>query len=455
MRLTNVTVDGLQNVYLCDPIILTATESGYEAAATLRFGHYAGDSATKLPPVSLAGRFHVELGLCSAFTSDIKKGIKKCNGTFSEAISGEGDFKLNFTALLAEITFKLGVAGTGNGRTLQVVAESLRIQYETRDRESAIVVKELTIDTRKIGFVGNWKESATKVLQSADGANSLLQNLQATLSQPANLESISQAFTAQFTTALHSLFGPVSPADSAVSTEIGPRNVADRLLFDRARAAVNDVRSPIYLPKLLLGSSSPNLDPYLGSTISLGPQQISKRTRLSDVSITSPKLTGISNAAALPDKTYSRDGLLHMQIDLGSLNPPPQITGGKTISAAPVKLEAGFSITSDRSGRTETGSMSTTLATLSIQIEATASGENANDLVINVKGLSVCARELSQVNLKVQLDSEFCDVLNDVLNEPSIKNQLIGQLNSQLSANLEQISRSVTDQIRSLIANQL
>jgi|GEM_PF-2386999 len=444
--LSDVTVNGLDNVYLLGNPVVAQAGSGYSTTLTLRFGYYTDRPG--LVPVQVQGRYSVQQCVCSAAAPD----GTTCDGFIATAtVAGSGDVQLTLSDMWVDADVSVSVAGSGATRTQQIVVTKLAVRG-SHDAWPQIAVDELTIATEYQGLAGLWKQAAINALTSDAGRTALTQNLDAALNGPDFLQTVSGLITTQFGRILDANLGPV-PAGGLPAVPDAADNPADAYLFDRLRVALNDPASDYYLPKVVTANTSPVLDPLSAGALSLGPLGQSG-IQFSDVTLTGVVLEGLSNIQAPIDKLQTVPAGVQATLVVGGLNPPPTVTvlrGGVPtpvqVPAPPLRITGGFACTLQGYATPLTGTFTVTATNASIFAAMNASGADVQALQVAFLQLQLQVA-LFDFQIQVQIDSVFQDVVNQIFNSDAFKQKVLQAINDQLAARRAELGDRASDAVR-------
>ena len=452
LAFSGVSVSGLENVSLPPTPAAVQNAVGYTATLTLRFGAYDVDG---LGPVAIRARYDLTQCVCSAAAPT----GTACDGFVPPAtISGGGDITLHLTDFWVDADVAVAVAGSGAARTVEVRVGRLTARG-AGDSRPAIDVDTLTIDTPYQGVAGLWREAAIRAISSDVGRAALTQNLNAALNSPNFLGSVGRVVGPQLAKLLDANLGEV-PAGALPEVPGAADNPVDAYLFDRVRVALNNPASTYYLPRVVLSSASPVLDPLDAGTLSLGPLA-QDGIRLSSVTLSGLTVHGLSNVQAPADRLLSVPGGLQASLQVGVLDPPPTVTvsrGGSPASVRvpgpPLRITGTFACTLQ--GQTEplTGTFGVTAAQAGVAALLSASGTTVDALEVRFPRLAL---EIPHRNLTiaVQIDSSFQFIVNAICNQDAFKQRILDAIGTQLAARRDDLGAAATSAVRSLIRSRL
>lgn len=451
MTLSAITVLGLENVSLPEMPPAQQTPAGYRTTARLQFGAYTGDG---LGPVQVQATYNLTQCVCSAGAQGTT-----CDGFVPPTtISGGGDISMTLTDLCVDAAIEVQVAGTGAARAIQVTVDQLTARG-AQGATPQVVVDDLTIQTEIQLLAGIWEESARSAIGSDDGRQALTDHLNAALNSAEFLGSVGQLVARQLGALLDSNLGPV-PAGSLPEVHDAADNPVDAYLFDRTRLAVNNPQSAFYLPRVVLGSSSPVLEPLDAGTLSLGPLGM-EQLQLSAVTLTGVTLQGLSNVQAPAAQLQSVPQGLSATLEVGVLSPPPTVVvnrnGASTTVAAsppPLRISGGVTIVLDAAGDTVSGSFTVTAAPAEVQLLMNASGTSPADLQVEFASLALQVA-LPDLCVTLDLQSVLLQFINQVVNQDSVKQKILDSVNAQLAARRGELGQRASGALRTLIQARL
>jgi hypothetical protein len=454
MTLPEVTVTGLENVYVMGDPAVEQPGTGYRATLTVQFGYYDPRSAPSLTaPVTVTGRYAMVQCQCSARKSQ----PTVCDGKLRDRIEGRGTFIITMSDLYADVSVDLAPSGSASDRTLRAAVTNIGLRGKTPGSNPVLAVKSLTIESLYKGFANSiWKTQATKALTSDDGTRGLLNNLNAALNQPANLTKLSQMLSDQLARILDSALGAVPPGRLPSLAGQQAPNPADQYVFDRIRYALNDPASDYYLPKIVVKSQHPQLEPYTTDSIALGDQSY-EGMQFQNLRITQLVVNGLSNAAAPADTMVFRPDAIDARVGVGVLGAPPTVTaGGRTLQvpAPPLQIAGLFSMQVAGDGGDLGGRITIRVNNATVDASVDFSGQELAELQVIFKRLTIAAAN-PDVSVTLQVDSAFSDIMNAVVNQDSVKQQVLEAINQRAAGSLGSISTDATNDVRRLVAAQL
>jgi hypothetical protein len=226
-------------------------------------------------------------------------------------------------------------------------------------------------------------------------------------------------------------------------------------LFDRIRLALNTPASPFYAPKIVATSSNPPLEPYTAERIELGPQSIDS-IDFDAANLLNANIRGFSNASVPEAKLRITGARVDAEVDIGALAHPPVVsdnTGRKIqVPPPPLAIQADFEL--DLSGSPLPGKANVTIANASVLATANFSGADDTTLEIGFSALSLRA-DLGGMKIALQIDSDFQEDVNQIVNQNSIKQRVVDGINAKAAPQLGQIGQTATKEARAAIVAQL
>lgn len=448
LSLSSVVVNGLENCSALGSPQVQSGSDGYKAVITLKFNSYPG-----LPGFTIDGNFLLSQGVANL--NNPNKPNDPASYDHRKVIDGTGDFQVNFTEILIDAAIAITVNGTGTDRSLALTITSLTLRGNKPGSAPQVSVKILKINSAPPGLESVWVRLSENAFNSADGKKSMLNNLSATLNQPSNLNSLSGTLTSQLGVVLNSFLGAVPAGGLPVDSGQGVPNPADLYFFDRIRVSLDNPSSDWYLPRVLCSSGSPSLEPYAISSINIGSQNIAGLT-WDPNTLSGVVLNGISNNILPSGNMQLKNGVMYLDTLQGQLNPPPSFPCSKgTIPAPPLTLTGSFSLQPPMMDAI-TGSFVVRVTNSSLHIEASATGDNLDHLVITVQKMQLQANTSNiGITFTFPPGSGLDGMVTQIANSSSVKTSILEKINTELGNNLGSISSSVTSAAKSGIASRL
>lgn len=311
-----------------------------------------------------------------------------------------------------------------------------------------------------------WSTTYKTLLGTPDAAKFLTTNINNALNSTDNRATVEKLLNRQLANALDSLFGSDQVADSVGDTDT---NAVDKYLFNRARAALNDPSSYVYVPALVLGSTSPVLEPYTATNLKIdGPYHtdfMGQTLTVTQIVLSNLAIHGLSNLVAPASGiTFGSNQQASANLRLGTLNPGPTLTvdgNSKTVPSPPASASTPFSLDIQVGSNTPiplSGTLTLTLtntsATLGVDTTLTASGDTPDQLTLNYDAITLVAAD-ADLDIAVHMDGDgnalYDKFIGEILNQASVKEAFLAQLNSYIGANLGQIDAAATQFARNAL----
>lgn len=453
LSMPTVTIDGLNNILVLPNPVVTEPGNGYSAVITLQFDYY---TTNNLVPVTLTGTYSLTQSLCSG-PAHATTSPTQCDGFVpTTLIDGTGNVSVQITDFFVDATLNIVVNGTGADRTLGVAISKLVLRGPQVGSNPTLNVTNLTINST-LSYLASaiWTPAATNAIQSADGTEGIMSNLNTALNLQANLEQIGQMLTTQLNNVIDNAIG-ACPAGS-LPTDVGQQapNPADQYLFDRVRYSLNAPSSNFYLPFTIAGFSNPQLDPLTISSVPI-PDQTYSGMQITNLAFNNVIITGLSNIMAPAAEMIFQPGAVSATLDISTLNPPPTVTvhGNQVqIPAPPLTLTGSFTMTLEGQA-TPGGTFTVTVNGATVNATMESSGDSLADMVLTFTTLTLSA-DNSNITIAVQIDSSFQQMVDLILNQDSVKSQIMSGINSAAAGNLSTISSTATTNVRNYISGQL
>jgi len=462
LTLSDLTVYGLDNTWVLPDPLVTQPGTGYRAIITIQFGRYPD-----LRQVEIEGDYLLQQCACSALATEADEPKPTtCDKWFpTEHIDGEGTFKTTLTNVFADVEIEVLIAGTDPARRLQLSVNHITIRGPQPGSVPPSTVTDLTVKTTW-AYMANkvWIPHARKALESEDGRRGLIKNLNTSLNKQSTREQFARLFEEKLNQAFDDAFATVPAGGLPSATGQGGINPFDQYVFDRMRVAFNNPDSDFYLPKMICGFTSPQLEPYQIERISLGNQNY-EGIEFQDAQFLQCLVTGFSNNQAPVDQMSMAPIAIDARLSVSTLAPPPQVTvsGGETrqVPDAPLTMAGRFSMSAqDLDGPIDGGftvkfRRSNLVTTVDLSgDELDDSGRGLRSLKINFQKLQLEA-PLSEASIELHVDSEFGDIINQVLNKDEIKSKAVQSINNQAVQSLGEISRTATENVSKTLASRL
>lgn len=456
LDLTAVTVEGLRNASVGDLQNPTPTGSGYQG--TVRVTTAAYDTHGLRKQITVKGEYslvqHVVV-IDGSVGSELKPPTKVVVEGLTgvewprQEIEGHGQFTMTATDLVLDVALRVEAAGSGSGRAAQLTIDSIAVvgQPAFALDEKSLTIEGSTIDENTLD---GWKDAAADAFNSPEAAQALTAKLVGTLTDPAFRTQFSGTLTGQLDKAIDGVLGAVQgslpSADSGFPAKYGPLDV---YLFDRLRASVTDTASGFYPPTVVLGASSPTLEPYSLGDIDLGSHNIGVATV--DFAFNGGSVKGVSNVQ-IP---VADAGLIDTGI--GATLRFGQLPGGGGVPAPPLTLTGTglISFPGDPDSDLD-GDITVTIAHPSAPAKLSFSGRDADELTIALDDLtlSVTPSDLA-VTLKLSDPSPFEAAIQKVLNKDEVKQKIIDGVQSTVAAHRTDVAKELTTNARTVIRTKL
>ncbi|MEH6373195.1 hypothetical protein V7793_02345 [Streptomyces sp. KLMMK] len=494
LSLTAVTVEGLPNASVGELQNLTPTDNGYRG--TVRVTTAAYDTHGWQKQITVKGTYslvqHVVViddpgdggggdGLKPP-TKVVVKGLEGVEWPRQE-IEGHGQFTVTARDLVFDVVLRAEATGSGTDRTPQLAVESITVTSQPvfhLDKDS-LTIEGSTIDAQTLDV---WKQAAADAFNSADAGKALTAKLVGTLADPSFRDQFSSTVTAQLDKALDGVLGAVPKGtlpsdDSGFPAKYGPLEI---YLFDRLRASVNDTASGFYPPTVVLGASSPTLEPYALADIDLGSYKIGVAT--ADLSFKGGSIKGISNILIPVKDAALTEGGIGATLRFGRLPgdakvpaPPLTITGTGVVSfpdadtdadaAAGAEADAGAGAAAGAGAGaapehapsdddTIEGDITVTIAQPSATAALSFTGRDADELTIGLDALTLAiATQDLQVTIHLKEPSPLEKIIQQVLNKDEVKQKIIDGVQSTADTHRADIAKELTDNARTVIHAKL
>ena len=453
LSFSKATINGLPNLNVLPDAPVQSDGQGYHTTITLQTNYYDGTGGRPtLAPLSFSGNYNLSQKFCTADSES----ATTCNGNYATDIDGQGLVSININKAFIEADVDITVDGTGAQRAPRTTIRQMRLRGATSGTQPELEITDLQIVANvSTWLVGSWVKLSKEALTSAEGQAGIFSQINIALNSSDNLKSLSDTVTAQLQVVLNDMIGAVP--DNMLPSDAGQNisNAADMYLFDRMRFALNNASGQWYLPMLLCNFSDPSLEPLTVSKIDL-PQQSIMGMNITTIQLLDLAVSGLSNMLAPSDTLiFNEDVGLQATIDLSALtNPPAKQYNGKTIPAPPLKGTGNFAMMFEDDDETYPGSFVLEVTSSQLHFTTKLDGSDLDTLQIIVLSASIGA-DPSNVRLNITIDSDFNDMINQVLNTPSVTSTIIGKINDALADNLGTISDQITASARAGIASRL
>lgn len=493
---TNIEIQGLANILVDGQPSAQSNAQGYNAPITLKLNAYPNKGDSWNQPLALAGsvqgtdssnsqpfqglNFTLTQTLCFVTPdgqvvappptlhlppSSVNQNAFDC--------SSSGIALLNLTDAKIVADAKVTVS---NAPALQIGLNSLQLNgqqsatpvytLQNLEYQNLTPIPFPTYIDASI-FYSLWNQFFTEVLATGDATRMLTTQVNNALSSPSNLSQVEQLLDSQLTSVFNDLFGSTQVAGGGVDTNA---NAVDKYLFDRARGALNDRSSYVYLPALVLGSNSPTLEPYTATNLNIpGPFSttvFSQSVNISDIVLKNLVINGLSNLVAPPNNiVFGANQQASATLLLGTLNPGPTLNvnnGSRTVPSPPATASTPFTLKVQVNTNKPipiSGTFNITLQnnsnTLGVQTALSSSGDTPQTVELTYSNITLVAGD-NDVNLQVILppdEQQYEKIIDHFLSQPALIQGIISALNGYIGQNLSQISQSATQFVRNALKN--
>jgi hypothetical protein len=278
------------------------------------------------------------------------------------------------------------------------------------------------------------------------------------LNSSGNLGEVAGLLTSQIASALNTIFGSTQVSGSTA----GPgSNAVDEYIFNRARGAFNDKSSYIYVPTVMLSSTSPQLDPYTAVNLSIpGPfttTVFGQQIQITNILLSTLVIHGLSNLIASPDNIiFGANQQATATLLLGEVPHGTQVNVKGTmvtVPSPPITAASPFSLdiqVGSNAPLTITGTLNLQLVNNSGTLGATtalsAAGDTPQQLVLTYTNVTLVAGS-GDVTMTITLppgSEQFEIFINAFLGQDALIQAIMGALNGYISQNLGEISQAAT-----------
>lgn len=488
LTIQSIRIDGLSNVKVSGAAPqVTASASGYTAQITLDFNAYPADGQNWNRALSLGGvqagidssnqqpfvGLDFSLSQCLGFIPRRGTGIvappptlhlapSSCNAQgFDCAAAGLALLTVGNAELIANTT----VGVSADGKQLSLSLQSLTLQG-TGGATPAFTLQNLqwqtmapVLSTDFSLYYSIWTTFYKNLLTTQEAATLLSGKINEALNSPDNLAQVESLLNTQLASAFDSIFGSSAVASSTVDTDA---NAVDKYLFNRARAALNDQASYVYVPTVVLGNSSPLLEPFTATNLSLaGPyvqSAMGQQISVSQIVLSNLVINGLSNLLAPANNVvFGSNQQATLDLLLGTLNPGPalQVNGqSRTVPSPPVTASTPFTLNVQVGANTPvplSGTMTLSLnnrsGTLGVSATLDSTGDTPDQLALNFSRIVLNAAA-GDVTVAMQFDGGgelYNQLVDSIVNQPTVIDAIVSALNDYVSQNLADISRSATE----------
>lgn len=490
LQVWDLEILGLSNIKVGDfALNVTESDEGYQFTIILDTNAYSSTGTNWNQPLALGGTqqgtvsstgsnfvgfgFKLTQCLCFAKSSDpsvcvpLPQGVEETQISsnpdgFSTVSSGQAHLNINDARITADVTLKVAT----DNKSLAVSINKLSFggqasPYPTYNLQNLAI--NYTEQTK--AYVPVWTTFVTNIMGTPDAAKSFTSQVNSALNSSQNLSVIEYTLNQQLGDVLDSLLGAQT---SSFTPKSGDTNPVDQYLFHRVRDALNNPKSNLYLPKLVIDSTSPVLEPYTISQLNISD---SYATTFLGVSATVSQiqfpsgltLTGASNLTAPSEDVIFTQNNVNSTLELGRLNPVPTIDG-KTVPNPPTMATSTFSLMVTIGENAPVGPITGSITIKAEPLEnsslpaiissLTASGSDPDDLKVTFNSISLNV-DTDAVEITITPDggSEYETFVNSIANNADLKNCVLGVLNTEILTQLPMISTLATAFCRAQLDN--
>lgn len=447
LSFSNLVLNGLENQWVLDNLVVNEVENGCEITITLQPDHY--DESTGLAKLGIKSDYLLSIKGCSADRPD----LKYCNGKIKQQVDGVGKVTLSIVNVLIKATVLITTTGEGADRQINAQFKGIVVTDLSKDEPMGIDVDDLSVESSlNKHFVGEWRNMAVRAITSEEGTQGIFLQINGALGDAGNLKSLSAEISPRLKDVLDSIFGAVVPHELPVGGQ-PVLNRVDGYLFDRIRYTFNNIDNDWYLPKAVCSLTSPVVEPLQVERIDL-PDQVISGLKFVNLRITDLNIVGFSNILApAAQLLFDEKGNLNATVKICELNPPPSKQfSGKNIPAPPLKATA--KITLEFGSTSITIDLGITVQSAEVNFLNEFSGGNVEGLRLDLKYLRLTVNP-DVFKIELAPTSPFSGKISATLNTPEIKKEIIDKLNDYAAANLKSISEQVTNAMRAGIISRL
>jgi hypothetical protein len=478
VTLTGVTISALENVTMDPSPVITPTAGGYRLEIGLTQGRYAGVPGVTAGPVAIDCTYEITQWVCSAGSGD---GIPD-DYAGPEPVVGTGELRgtisstrarADATDILVKVAADLGVGREGG---LELIVAGVQVSVPVNASVyppapyASFHVADMTVDSTQDRELARTEvQLASGVLNTPQALASILDNLNRAMGTSGYLGALQVLLNSALHDALDSVLGPLPPS-GPVGDPVAPgTNPVDAYLFRRIHTSLATPGTDYYLPGVILFFQDPVLEPYSGGGISI-PDQETQGVTFHDIALTGLTITGASNAVlpagsmTLVQSTLLEGTTISATALVSTLSPGPTLTSGvggvpqtRTVPSPPLSITAGFSITPGTSPTPITGTVNITVRNARIHAVFTVAGTDLSTFAITFGAVTVSADPADvEIDVKLKKGSRTLEAMIDtVLRSPASVNQVIGALNARIAAQLPDLGRTATANVRTLAAASL
>lgn len=495
LTVRQIEIAGLSNVIISgDAPQVTISDAGYNVHFKLNFNAYPSDGQNWNQPLALSGN---QPGVDSdnqAHFMGLSFALSQCLGFFprrsttiapvpptlhlppSPGHPNGFDCEASGLALLlvtnAEVVANTIITVSADGKAMQVSVKQLTLQaasgatpvYTLQNMQWETMSP--TVSSNFSDYYSVWNSFYKDLLATPDAATLLTTNVNNALNSAGNLAQVEKLLNQQMVSIFDKIFGSTQVANSSVDTDT---NAVDRYLFNRARAALNDAASYVYVPALVLGSASPVLEPYTVGNLTLaGPYTTSfmgQTLAVSQVVLSSLVIRGLSNLLAPANSIiFGGNQQATANLLLGTMNPGPTLNvkgQTMTVPSPPETASTPFRLNVQVGSNTPiplSGTLLLTLqntsGTLGVNTTLTATGDTPEQLNLIYSAITLVAAN-ADLTITVKLDGSgggpYSTLVSSVLNQDVVKQAILSELNQYIGGNMSQISQAATQFARNAL----
>ncbi|HYF89710.1 hypothetical protein [Azospirillum sp.] len=494
---TNIDIQGLANIKISgQPPLVTSNNQGYQAQIALNLNAYPDNGASWSQPLALSGSeqgtdtnngtafqglgFVLTQTLCFVDKSGTVVAPPPSLGLTPSAANPNGfDCSATGIALLTLTNAQVLANGT------VTVASPPALQFSLNSLDLAAVqgaVPTFTLQNldyqsltpvpfpqaiSAAAFYPLWTGFFKQLIATNDAAQMLTNQINGALMSPDNMAQVANLLTSQISSALDTIFGSTQVADSTVDTDA---NDVDKYIFDRARGALNDPSGYVYVPTVILGSKSPQLDPLTATNLSIGgpfsTSVLGQSVQLSNISLANLVINGLSNVIAPPNSTiFGVNQQATATLLLGEVPAGTQVNVNDqkvTVPSPPVTASTPFSLdiqVNQNQPIPISGTLNISLVnnsgTLGVTTSLYSDGDTPQQLALTYTQVTLVAGS-GDVTLAITLppeDQQFQIFINAFLGQDALIQAIIGAINDYIGQNLGQISQAATQFAQNALNN--
>lgn len=217
---------------------------------------------------------------------------------------------------------------------------------------------------------------------------------------------------------------------------------------------MSDPNSKVYIPKILMETTDPSLNPYKMSSLDLGKQSImgvELNVELTDLAISG--IPNITTSTTLGGHFTLTDLDVDFLAQFCKLNPPPKGVDTKLVFAS--KFTISFP------GNSLKGSLTVDFNESALGGKLTISGNQLEDIVLTINSLEASVPQTITVNPVIKFDESggafWAKAFEGFLKKISTINMIVSQINDALNTTNEkkQLSTELSAILQKAIKEQL